>query len=196
MEKNLKHPLPMESVAALPDIPASEPRVRPAYPEIARHAGSHEFLSRLTESAITPGHRPPTLPFRARPQRAEWPVDKPRSGSHSNIKPLDTVIPPPPDGRYPFYDPVYPWSAFGRVTSGQFPTPLISASGVMGGSAAPAHVEPHRRLARGRPHGLARFYAVLLCWNRALRIGLRSEHFFLAPARISDLRFAPRSDGE
>lgn len=144
MNKVLGDPLPPELADALSEISAEETKPTPKHPIGLHHRGSVEFMNGLPAHTTTPGYRPTTLPFRARPKQKE------RITSPHDARVLDLIV-TLADTRYTFYDPVYPWSAFGRVTSGRFPEgSFVGASGVMVGR---RHLLTSSRIVGWEPNG-------------------------------------------
>jgi len=96
---------------------------------------SLEQMEPLRGPGVTAMHRPSFLPARSVPAasnpRERYFGKLPRSLN----KRLDQVFDQPldiPDTRYAYFDTAYPWSAFGRVTSGGYGA-SFAASGVMVG---------------------------------------------------------------
>ena len=142
MNPTLENPLQQQEITALYEQGArTESRLQiPPKPEW--RAASPEYL-RAQPHLHTAGHHPETLAFRSRPRRKQ----------EENGRLHRSVFPDRPfsvnDNRYSYYDPVFPWSAFGRVTSGRFKDgTYIAASGVMVG---PRHVLTSSRIVGWHP---------------------------------------------
>ncbi len=142
MNATLENPLQQQEVAALYEQEARTPGRFHIPPKPEWRAASPEYL-RAQPHVQTVGHHPETLAFRSRP----------RPRQEENRRLLHSVLPDRPfsanDNRYSYFDPVFPWSAFGRVTSGRFTDgTYIAASGVMVG---PRHLLTSSRIVGWHP---------------------------------------------
>jgi hypothetical protein len=135
-------PMPPEAIASLADVPGQRLSHLASPPSALHQPPSADFLRALPGHASTPGLHPPGLGFRSRPAQAERMVHPHR--------PRVLADPIPGDPRYAFFDPVYPWSAFGRVSTGQFPAGShFGATGVMVG---PRHLLTSSRIVGWHPN--------------------------------------------